>query len=315
MMKVKCFEIPEGSRQSRGTNVVNLIQLEENEKVAAIMKTSDFAENKVFICITKQGKIKRTPLSAFRNVRKKGLRAINLAENDEIAAAYITEGDSGVLIATHDGRALCFMESGLRLMGRTASGVRAIKLLEGDYVVGATKIYSEDMTILTVTDKGYGRRSYLHKINQDGTVKTRIIKDKDTGEEKEVVEYNYPVKNRGGIGITNYKVSDERGHVCGIRALGTDDDVILISSDGIIIRIRANDIRPLNRPANGVRVMKLTDGNSVVSFTRTEHDDEEKTEEVEQPTEEDMVDADDTDDQDTDEVIEDEEDVSDDIEE
>ena len=174
---------------------------------------------------------------------------------------------------------------------------------------------SEDMTILTVTDKGYGRRSYLHKINQDGTVKTRIIKDKDTGEEKEVVEYNYPVKNRGGIGITNYKVSDERGHVCGIRALGTDDDVILISSDGIIIRIRANDIRPLNRPANGVRVMKLTDGNSVVSFTRTEHDDEEKTEEVEQPTEEDMVDADDTDDQDTDEVIEDEEDVSDDIEE
>ena len=312
MMKVKCFEIPEGSRQSRGTNVVNLIQLEENEKVAAIMKTSDFAENKVFICITKQGKIKRTPLSAFKNIRKKGLRAITLADDDEIAAAYITEGDSGVLIATHDGRALCFMEDGIRLMGRTAAGVRAIKLLEGDYVVGATKIYSEDMTILTVTDKGYGRRSYLHKINQDGTVKTRIIKDKDTGEEKEAVDYNYPVKNRGGIGITNYKVSDERGHVCGIRALGTDDDVILISSDGIIIRIRANDIRPLNRPANGVRVMKLTDGNSVVSFTRTEHDENEATEEVEKPTEEDMLDADDTDDQDTDEVIEDDDEAADD---
>ena len=310
MMKLKCFEVPEGSRQSRGTNVVNLIQLEENEKIAAIMKTADFAENKVFICITKQGKIKRTPLSAFKNVRKKGLRAINLAEDDEIAAAYITEGDSGVLIATHDGRALCFMEAGdkdgkggIRLMGRTAAGVRAIKLREGDYVVGATKIYSEDMTILTVTDKGYGRRTSLFRLDKDGN--RRVNENGD-------FEYNYPVKNRGGIGITNYKVSEERGHVCGIRALGTDDDVILISSDGVIIRIRANDINLLNRPANGVRVMKLTDGNSVVSFTRTEHDDDEKTEEVEQPTEEDMSDADDTDDQDTDEIIEDDDDASDD---
>ncbi|MBR5089047.1 MAG: DNA gyrase subunit A, partial [Ruminiclostridium sp.] len=299
MMKLKCFEVPEGSRQSRGTNVVNMIQLEENEKVAALIKTADFADNKVFICITKQGKIKRTPLSAFRNVRKKGLRAINLAEGDEIAAAYITEGDSRVLIATHDGRALLFHEDTVRTQGRSASGVRAIKLREGDYVVGATKIYSDDMTILTVTDKGYGRRTYLHKINQDGTVKKRVVADKETGEEVEIIDYNYPVKRKGGYGVTNYKVCEEKGHVCGIRALGSDDDVILISSDGVIIRIRANDIRPLNRPANGVRVMKLTEGNSVVSFTRTEHDENEKTEEVEKPAEEDMIDdADDVDDSD-----------------
>ena len=311
MMKVKCFEIPEGSRQSRGTNVVNLIQLEENEKVAAIMKTSDFAENKVFICVTKQGKIKRTPLSAFKNIRKKGLRAINLAEDDEIAAAYITEGDSGVLIATHDGRALCFMEAGdedgkggIRLMGRTAAGVRAIKLREGDYVVGATKIYSEDMTILTVTDKGYGRRTSLFKLDKDGNKKL---------DENGKPVFNYPRKSRATLGVLNYKVSEERGHVCGIRALGVDDDVILISSDGVIIRIRANDINLLNRPANGVRVMKLTEGNSVVSFTRTEHDDEEKTEEVEQPTEEDMIDTDDTDDADeaADEAAEDDDDDAD----
>ncbi|MBP5604105.1 MAG: DNA gyrase subunit A [Ruminiclostridium sp.] len=289
MYKLKCYEVPEGSRQSRGTNVVNLIQLEENEKIAALIKTADFADNKVFVCVTKQGKIKRTPLSAFRNVRKKGLRAISLAEGDEIAAAYITEGDSGVLVATHDGRALCFMEDTIRLMGRAAAGVRAIRLRDGDYVVGATKIYSDDMTILTVTDKGYGRRTSLYKLGKDGNRKL---------DENGNPIFNYPRKSRGTLGVLNYRADDVRGHVCGIRALGADDDVILISSDGVIIRIRANDINLLNRPANGVRVMKLTDGSSVVSFTRTEHDENEKTEEVEKPTEEDMIDTDDADDTD-----------------
>lgn len=305
MHKIKCFEVPEGSRQSRGTNVVNLLQLDEGEKVAAIMKTADFAENKIFICVTKLGKIKRTPLSAFRNIRKKGLRAINLAEDDEIAAAYITEGDSGVLIATHDGRALCFMEAGdengkggIRLMGRTAAGVRAIRLREGDYVVGATKIYSEDMTILTITDKGYGRRSSLFRLNKDGTRKT---------DENGKPVFNYPVKSRATLGVLNYKVSEEKGHVCGIRALGADDDVILISSDGVIIRIRANDINLLNRPANGVRVMKLTEGNSVVSFTRTEHDENEATEEIEKPAEEDLIEDDDTEDTEEEEIVEEDE--------
>ncbi len=261
MHKIRCFEVPEGSRQSRGTNVVNLIQLEEGEKIAAIMKTPDFAENKFFICVTKQGKIKRTPLSAFKNIRKKGLRAINLAEDDEIAAAHITEGDSGVLVATHNGNAICFWETDVRSMGRTASGVRAIRLREGDYVVGATKAYNEEMTILTVTDRGLGRRTELLK---------------------------YPMRKRGGYGVLNYKVSDEKGYVCGIRALGTDDDVILISSDGVIIRIRANDLRNMGRYATGVRVMRLTEDNKVVSFTRTEHDDSQETEAVEQESEEDI---------------------------
>ena len=231
-------------------------------------------------------------------MRKKGLRAINLAEDDEIAAAYITEGDSGVLIATHNGRALCFMEHTVRLMGRTAAGVRAIRLRGDDYVVGATKIYNEDMTILTVTDKGYGRRTALFKLTKEGE---RRINDK--GEP----EYNYPVKSRGGIGITNYRVSEEKGHVCGIRALGADDDVILISSDGVIIRIRANDINLLNRPANGVRVMKLTEGSSVVSFTRTEHDENEKTEEIEKPAEEDLIDTDEPEEDTEEELPEDDE--------
>ena len=261
MYKLKCFEVPEGSRQSRGTNVVNLLQLEEGEKVAAIMKTSDFAENKFFVCVTKFGKIKRTPLSAFRNIRKKGLRAITLAEGDEIAGAHITEGDSEVLIATHNGNAVRFDETNVRSMGRTAAGVRGIRLREGDFVVGATKIYDGGMTILTVTDKGLGRRAEASK---------------------------YPVRKRGGYGVLNYKVSEDKGYVCGIRALGTDDDVILISSDGVIIRIRANDLRNMGRYATGVRVMRLSEDSRVVSFTRTEHDDSEQTEAVEQESEEDI---------------------------
>ena len=225
MYKLKCYEVPEGSKQSRGTNIVNLLQLDEGERIAAMMKTSDFAENKYFICVTKYGKIKRTPLYDFRNVRKNGLRAITLAEGDEIAAAHLTEGDSSIIVATHLGMAIHFSEDKIRSMGRLAAGVRAIKLREDDYIVGAAKVYSEDMRILTVTDKGYGRLSALS---------------------------DYRMQNRGGNGLKNYKIRDDRGYVCGIRSIQADDDVILISTDGVIIRIRANDLRVMRRTGLGV---------------------------------------------------------------
>ena len=262
MYKLKCYEIPEGSKQSRGTNIVNLLQLSEGERIAAMMKTSDFAENKFFICVTKYGKIKRTPLYDFRNVRKNGLRAITLAEGDEIAAAHLTEGDSSVIIATRNGMAIHFAEEKIRSMGRLAQGVRSIRLKDDDYVVGAAKVYGEGMTILTVTDRGLGRRAGVEQ---------------------------YRMQNRGGNGLKNYKVSDEKGYVCGIRSLQQDDDVILISTDGVIIRIRANDLRVMNRYAMGVRVMRLTDDNRVVTFTRTEHDETEEISEVEQASEEDIA--------------------------
>ena len=262
MYKLKCYEIPEGSRQSRGTNIVNLLQLAENERIAAMMKTSDFAENKFFICVTKFGKIKRTPLSDFKNVRKHGLRAITLAEGDEIAAAHLTEGDSSVIVATRLGMAIHFAEDRIRSMGRLAMGVRAIRLKEDDYVVGAAKVYGDGMTILTVTDKGLGRRSSLE---------------------------HYRMQNRGGNGLKNYKVSDEKGYVCGIRSIQQDDDVILISTDGVIIRIRANDLRVMGRYALGVKVMKLSDEDRVVTFTRTEHDESADISEVEQASEEDIA--------------------------
>lgn len=262
MYKLKCYEVPEGSKQSRGTNIVNLLQLDEGERIAAMMKTSDFAENKYFICVTKYGKIKRTPLYDFRNVRKNGLRAITLAEGDEIAAAHLTEGDSSIIVATHLGMAIHFSEDKIRSMGRLAAGVRAIKLREDDYIVGAAKVYSDDMRILTVTDKGYGRLSALS---------------------------DYRIQNRGGNGLKNYKIRDDRGYVCGIRSIQADDDVILISTDGVIIRIRANDLRVMRRTGLGVRVMKLSDEDRVVTFTRTEHDETADIEEVEQASDEEIA--------------------------
>jgi DNA gyrase subunit A len=262
MYRLKCYEIPEGSKQSRGTNIVNVLQLQPEERVAAMLKTSDFAENKFFVCVTKNGLIKRTPLDKYKNVRKNGLRAITLLDGDEIASAYLTEGDSSVIIATRNGKAIHFEESILRSLGRTARGVKAIRLQGEDYIVGAAKVYDEESTILTVSDKGMGRRCALA---------------------------NYRKQNRGGKGLMNYKVSDEKGYVVGIKTLYSDDDVILINDDGIIIRIRANDLRVMSRYATGVRVMRLTEEGRVVTFTRTEHDDSAELEEVEQASEEDIL--------------------------
>lgn len=261
MFRLKCYQIPEGSKQSRGTNIVNILQLAEDEKVAAMMTTRDFADNKFFICLTKNGLCKRTRLSEFKNIRKMGLRAITLNDNDEIAGGFLTEGDCTVMAATRNGAAIRFDENDIRVMGRTARGVRAIKFRGDDFVVGATKIFDENATILTVTDKGMGRRCAVS---------------------------SYRLQKRGGLGLKNYPVSEEKGYVIGIRTLGPDDDVILISAGGVIIRIRANDLRIMGRPASGVRVMRLVEDDRVVTFSRTPHDDTEQTEEVEKASEEEV---------------------------
>ena len=262
MHRIKCYEIPEGGRQSRGMNIVNLLQLNEGEQVAAMMTTNDFADNKYFICITKKGIVKRTNLSEYKNIRKRGLRAITVAEDDEIVSAFLTEGDCTILVATRNGMSLRFDETKIRPLGRGARGVRAIKLRDEDYVVGATKIFDDQATILTVTDKGMGRRCAIS---------------------------SYRLQNRGGFGLKNYPVSDEKGYVCGIRTLGPDDDVILISTDGVIIRFRANDLRTMGRPASGVRVMRLGEDSRVASFTRTAHDEDEETAEIEKVSDEEIA--------------------------
>lgn len=261
MYKKKCYELPEGSKASRGVNIINILPLTEDEKISAMIKTTDFDEDKYLVIVTKNGKIKRTNLSAYKNVRKNGLIAIGLDEGDEIAGVRLTNGDAELIIATRNGRAIRIEENSVREMSRSAHGVRAIRLREGDYVVSMARV-REGATVLTVTDKGQGRRSELD---------------------------SYRVQGRGGYGLLNYKVSDEKGYVCGIKVVDETDDIMLISTDGVVIRIRACDISVMGRYATGVRVMRIDgDDNRVVAFTRTEHDDEEEIQAVEGPSEEEL---------------------------
>ncbi|HOC32590.1 MAG: DNA gyrase subunit A [Ruminococcus flavefaciens] len=258
MYKLKCYEVPDGSKASRGFNLINLIPLSEGEKIAAMIKTTDFSEDKYITIVTKKGKIKRSNLSLYKNVRKNGLIAIGLDEGDEIAGVRMTDGNAQIFVATRNGMAIRIEENKGRSMSRSAHGVRAIKLREGDYVVSIARV-REGATLLTVTENGYGKRTELD---------------------------SYRIQNRGGYGLTNYKVDDVRGHVCGIKIVDEEDDIILVSSDGIIIRILASDIRVMGRIAKGVRVMRVNEGAQVVAFTRAEHDDNAETEKVEQLTEE-----------------------------
>ena len=257
MYKLKCYEVPEGSKASRGVNAVNLLPLGDDEKIAAMLKTSDFDEGKFVNIVTKNGKIKRTPLSAYKNVRKNGLIAIGLDEGDEIAGVRMTDGSAQLFVATRNGMVIRIDENNVRPMSRSAHGVRAIKLRDEDYVVSMARL-REGATLLTVSEKGYGKRTELSA---------------------------YKVQNRGGYGLKNYKVSDEKGYICGIKVVDETDDIILISNDGVIIRIRCEDVRVMGRYATGVRVMRVLDDNKVVSFTRTERDEEAEVAEVEQATE------------------------------
>lgn len=262
MYRLKCYELPEGSKAARGVNIVNLLPLGENEKVAAMIKTSDFDEGKYIVMVTKNGKIKRTSLAAYKNVRKNGLIAIGLDENDEIAGVRMTKGENQLIIATHNGMAIRIDENDIRPMSRSAHGVRAIKLKDNDYVVSMARV-REGAAVLTVTEKGQGRRSELD---------------------------SYRIQHRGGNGLKNYKVSDEKGHVCGIKVVDETDDIIMISDSGIVIRLRASDIRIMGRYATGVRLMRLDSDNKVVAFTRAEHDDTAEITEIEQPSEEELAD-------------------------
>lgn len=260
MYKLKCYEIPDGSKASRGFNLINLLPLSEGEKISSMIKTENFDSGKYIVIVTRNGKIKRTELSAYKNVRKSGLIAIGLDDGDEIAGVRMTCGESQLFVATHNGMAIRMCESDIRPSSRSAHGVRAIKLREGDYVVSMARV-REGASLLTITEKGFGKRTDID---------------------------SYRIQSRGGYGITNYKVDDEKGYVCGIKVVDETDDIIIISSDGVIIRIKASDIRIMGRIAKGVRVMRVKDDIKVVAFTRTEHDDSAEIQEVEQLSEQEI---------------------------
>ncbi len=259
MYKLKCYELPEGSKASRGTNIVNVLPLENDEKIAAMIKTDSFDEGKFIVMVTKNGKIKRTPLSSYKNVRKNGLRAIGLDEGDEIEGVRMTSGKNQLIVATHNGYAIRINETDIREMSRTAHGVRAIKLREGDYVVSMARV-RDGAAVLTVAENGLGRRVALE---------------------------NYRIQKRGGYGMMNYK----NGEVCGIKVVDSEDDIIMISSDGVVIRIRACDISVMGRYSKGVRLMRVSEEGKVVAFTRTEHEEDAEITEVEQASAEDIAQA------------------------
>ena len=234
--RLKGYQVPEGSRTAKGTHIVNLLQLQEGEKVTLMLQqAADVDEDNTYATmVTKMGLIKRTPLSQFRNIRKAGLIAIAL-----------NEGDDEIIVATHDGAAIHFTESGARAMGRTGHGVRVIKLREGDYVIGAG-VCRPGASVLTITEEGKGRRSRID---------------------------DYRITNRGGLGIRNYN----NGGVAGIKIVDDTDDLILISQNGILIRIHAADINTQSRYGSGVRVMRLAEGDKVAVVARVDRDNEAET--------------------------------------
>lgn len=262
MFKLKCYEIPEGSRTSKGANIVNLIPVTGDEKVTAMIKVAEFDPEKYLVMVTKQGIIKRTELQAYKNVRKNGLIAITLNDGDELAGVRLTDGHCELLIATRNGMAIRIDENSARPLSRSARGVRAIRLRDGDEIAGMARL-REGATVMTVTDRGQGRRSEIS---------------------------DYKLQSRGGKGKINYKVNDIKGYVCGIKVVDENDDLILISNDGVIIRIRVSDVNVMSRYASGVRVMRLMNEDSrVVTFARAEHDEDEEVAEVEKPTEEEII--------------------------
>ena len=247
--RIKGYEIPESSRTAKGVNIVNLLPLAAEEKVQTMLKVSADSDDGYLVMVTKNGIIKRTPLASYRNIRKSGLIAITMDEGDSLAWTRITSGSDRLIVATHGGMAIHFSEDDVRIVGRTARGVKAITLEEGDTVVGMA-IAREGGELLTITESGLGRRTPISE---------------------------YRLQYRGGKGIKNY--SGKGGAVAGVKVVDPEDDIILISLEGIIIRMHAEDINVQSRYAGGVRVMRLGENDRVVTVARTIREEESAEEE------------------------------------
>ena len=248
--RLKCYEVPEGSRQSKGINIANLLPISPEEKVTSMIRVHEFDEDKYLVLVTRRGIIKRISLNAYNTARKGGLIALELNEGDELAWVRMTDGNANVIVATRLGAAIRFNENDVRRMGRQARGVKALTLKEGDEVIGMS-VVREGGLVLTVSETGYGRLSRPE---------------------------DYRIQSRGGKGLINYHI-DRYGKVAAIKVVDLDDDIIIISQDGIIIRIAADSIRVCSRPSKGVTVMKMGEGDKVVTVARAPHE-EGETDEV-----------------------------------
>lgn len=251
--RLKCYEVPEGSRQSKGMNIANLLPIAADEKVTSMIRVPEFDEEKYLVMVTKQGIVKRISLNAYNTARKGGLIALELNEGDELAWVRLTDGNQQVIVATKNGLAIRFEETDVRPMGRQARGVKAISLREGDCVVGMCVVTNDDL-ILTASETGFGRISNVS---------------------------DYRLQSRGGKGITNYH-TEKYGNVAAVSAVKLDEDIIIISQEGVIIRIAADTVRICNRPSKGVTLMRIGENDKVVTVARAPHEDSEseKTEET-----------------------------------
>ena len=243
----KGYLIPEAGRTARGVNIVNFIQVEKDEKVSAMLHVREMDDDSFLVFATRSGTVKRMALSALRNIRTSGIRALTLDEGDELINVMRTDGSQNILMATHNGQAICFAETDVRPMGREAVGVRGIRLKDGDWVVGA-EIAQPDASVLSITEKGYGKR----------TPAAEYIRG---GEEPQ---------HRGGSGMKNYNITDKTGPVAAVKVVQDSDDVLVVSDDGVIIRMEAAGISELGRATQGVRIMRLSEGARVISVALTD---------------------------------------------
>lgn len=260
--KKKGYQIPEASRTAKGTHLNNIFQFEPGEKVTTMIHGRDYDENGYLFMVTKNGTVKRTEKSAFRNIRAVGLRVLTLDEGDELITVLETDGQENILIVTHDGQAICFRESDVRPMGRTAMGVRGIKLRAGDYVIGGVLAKLGSM-LLAITENGYGKRTPIEEYIRSG------------GEPQ----------HRGGFGLRGYQITEKTGKAAGVKVVQEDDDILIISDDGTIIRMAAADVNVYSRTAQGVRVMRVSEGTKVISLARVpQEEDKNQTEEAAEET-------------------------------
>ena len=261
----KGYQIPEGGRVAKGTNIVNILPLEPGEKVTAGLTVRDFDEDNLMF-VTRQGTVKRVSLQSLNTARKAGIRALTLADGDELIAVMKTNGEQNILLATADGMAICFSESDVRVMGRDAAGVRGIALSGGDYVVGAG-IAEEGKQLLTVTELGYGKRTEIAEYMRLG----------ENGQRSPQL--------RGGKGLKNYNLTAKTGRVAGVAVVGDDDDVMLIESGGVLIRMAVSDINIYKRDTQGVILMRLEEGGRVISLDPVEKEEEDADETSDAPQE------------------------------
>ena len=246
----KGYQIPEAGRTAKGTNIVNILPVEAGEKVTAMIHLREYAEDRFLVMVTRNGTVKRIQLSAINTVRKAGIRCITLDEGDELICVRETDGKQAILIVTHDGMSISFLETDVRCMGRDAGGVRGIRLREGDYVVGAARA-KHGHQVLMVTENGYGKRTDMDEyFRADGP------------------------QNRGGYGLKGYQVTEKTGPIAGVKVVNESDDILIISDDGVIIRMPVKDINIYSRSAQGVILMRLQEGVKVISIARTEHEEE-----------------------------------------